>query len=434
MNKTAVFVSVMTGLLALLALPVLAQTAEGPYTLEDCIKTALVHNPQLVASAASINAARAGLRQARSSYSPQLTLNAATSANGASGSATTSQSSDGASLILGLTFWETGRQDTVAQSQASLRSTVSSHADDRLTIAKLVADDYYAVLSAAELVAVAQAGVDYAEQHRKQVSRQIEEGTVAAVEVHTVDDDLAQAKLSLISAQGTVREALVALKTDLGLPRLTDLRLAPALVGEQEAAPAEADALATALARRPDLQAQQATVEARRYAVRVAKADRGPALDLTGQAAQSYPDWSDRRSTWSLTAGLSWPLADGGYARAGQQAAEANLASSEANLQTLTIQALQDVQNALISLETTAERIQASEEAVTASTARLQSAEVKYREGLGILIEVTSARQDLSSAQAEAVRARFAYQVARLDLQRAMGTLPVPAASEGAQK
>ncbi|MEN6401508.1 MAG: TolC family protein, partial [Armatimonadia bacterium] len=77
-------------------------------------------------------------------------------------------------------------------------------------------------------------------------------------------------------------------------------------------------------------------------------------------------------------------------------------------------------------LERAAESIKATEEAVTAATARLNAAEVKYREGLAILIEVTDARQSLTSAQADAVRARFAYQVAEIGLQRAMATLPLP--------
>ncbi|MEN6546838.1 MAG: TolC family protein, partial [Armatimonadia bacterium] len=53
-----------------------AQEQSQPLTVEDIIKIALEHNPQLVSSQQSIAVARAGLKQARSSYSPQLTLDA----------------------------------------------------------------------------------------------------------------------------------------------------------------------------------------------------------------------------------------------------------------------------------------------------------------------------------------------------------------------
>jgi outer membrane protein TolC len=88
----------------------------------------------------------------------------------------------------------------------------------------------------------------------------------------------------------------------------------------------------------------------------------------------------------------------------------------------------------LIELDRTSERIRASEDALTAARSRLHSAEVRYTEGLGILIEVTEARSSLTSAEAGNVRARFAYQVARLTLQRAMGTLPLPDRTAEAQR
>ncbi len=154
---------------------------------------------------------------------------------------------------------------------------------------------------------------------------------------------------------------------------------------------------------------------------------------VAGQAAESYPDWNDTRSSVSLSAGLTWPLFDGGNTAAAQDAAAANLTSSEADLQALADQVTLEVQSALIGLESAAEKIRATDEAVIAATARLRSAEVKYQEGLGILLEVTDARQALTSAEADAVRARFSYQVGRIALQRAMGVLPLPTGEAAAQ-
>jgi outer membrane protein TolC len=422
-------------LAALVALGALPAGAEEPATrslsLQDCMAYALQHNPDLVSSQQSVVVARSSLRQARSSYSPQLTLSASDSLHDESQGV--AASTGGADLTLNMTFWRSGRQDSVGQSRASLSAATASHEDRRLTVARMVAEDYYAVLAAAELVGVARAGVESAEGHRKQVEKQIEQGSVAPVEIHTVDDDLAQARLSLIDAKSTVRTALATLKADMGMPYTNDLQLVPAIMGAAETLPATADAVATALATRPDIQAQQATVRARRHAVAVARAARGPVLEVAGQAAESYPDWNDTRSSVSLSAGLTWPLFDGGNTAAAQDAAAANLTSSEADLQALADQVTLEVQSALIGLESAAEKIRATDEAVIAATARLRSAEVKYQEGLGILLEVTDARQALTSAEADAVRARFSYQVGRIALQRAMGVLPLPTGEAAAQ-
>jgi hypothetical protein len=160
---------ILGGLAAAMPGAVPAQQQSQALTLEDCIQTALAHNPQLVSSAQSVVVARHGLRQARSSYAPQLTLNASDGLHGSSGGGAGTPG-DGASLILGMTFWKSGRQASVAQSKANVRAATSSYADQRLSLAKLVADDYFAVLAAAELVGVARAGVEFAEQHRKQVA------------------------------------------------------------------------------------------------------------------------------------------------------------------------------------------------------------------------------------------------------------------------
>ena len=409
-----------------------AQEQSQTLTLEDVVKIALEHNPQLVSSEQGVAVARAGLKQARSSYSPQLTLDASQGTRGSSGNGV-ARDADGASLILGMTFWRSGRSDSVAQSRATLTAANSSYADRRLAVASLVADDYYAVLTAAELVGVAKAGVNAAEQHRKQVEKQIEQGTVAAVEIHTVDEDLANARLTLINAQSTVKSTLAALKADMGIPYTTELKLAPSIVGARVTLPSETEAVAAALENRPDLQAQRAVIQGRKAGVRVAKAARGPVVEISGQATGSSNDWSDSGASWDLTAGLSWPLADGGYTKAAEDAAKANVIGSEAELQTLTDQATLEVQDALFELERTAESIKATEEAVTAATARLSAAEVKYREGLAILIEVTDARQALTSAEAEAVRARYAYQVASIGLKTATATLPLPGEEGEAQ-
>ena len=273
--KTLLLVCAVAGACASVAR---AQEQTTALSLEDCIRTALERNPQLTSSAQSVAVAQAGVRQARSSYSPQLTLNATVGTSGSSGSGvgSSTQGTNAADLILGMTFWRSNRQDTVSQSRAGLQTAAASYADRRLSLAKLVADDYYAVLAAGELVGVAKAGVDYAEQHRRQVEKQIAAGSVAPVEIHTVDDDLAQARLSLIDARSTVRTALATLKTDLGLPYTTDLQLAPSIMGAETKSPALAEAVGTALQTRPDVRAQQATVEARRFGVRIARTTRGP--------------------------------------------------------------------------------------------------------------------------------------------------------------
>jgi outer membrane protein len=408
-----------------------AQTRVSPsLTLDEVVAYALQHNPLLVSSQQGVAVAQAGVRQARSSYAPQLTLEGTAGTSGSSGGSgfsATQSNNNAVDLVLGMTFWRSGRSASVAQSRANVQVAAASYVDRRLSVAQSVAQDYYAVLAATELLGVAKAGVESAEQHRVQVQKQVEAGTVAPVELHTVDDDLAQARLSLIDARGTVQTALATLKADMGLAYTADLQLAPAIMGAEAKTPTAAEAVDLALRTRPDLRSQEALVTTREAAVRVAKAAHGPVLEVGAQAAAGSAEHSDDNSSWQLTAGISWPLADGGYTAAGVDIAQSNLISAEADQQTAINQATLEVENALTDLQTASERIAASEQALAAAQARLTAAEAKYREGLAILIEVTDARKALTSAEADLVRARFSYQAGQVTLQRAMGTLPLPA-------
>jgi outer membrane protein TolC len=86
-----------------------------------------------------------------------------------------------------------------------------------------------------------------------------------------------------------------------------------------------------------------------------------------------------------------------------------------------------EVDNALVEVNRTRERMQASAKSVAAAEARMAAAEGKYQQGVGILLEVIDARVAVTRALADQVRARYDYQIALVALDRAQGTLPVPA-------
>jgi len=85
-----------------------------------------------------------------------------------------------------------------------------------------------------------------------------------------------------------------------------------------------------------------------------------------------------------------------------------------------------EVEQALVEVERTRERLGASAKSVAAAEARLRAAEGKYQQGVGILLEVIDARVAVTTALANQIRARYDYQAALVGLQKATGTLAVP--------
>ncbi len=403
-----------------------------PLSLTECILVALQNNPEIVSSQQGIIGARAGLTRARSSYYPQLSLNASEGMTSGGGSAPGgSDWRNELGLGLSMTLWRSGRSANVAESRVELEVAELSHLNTMQALAERVATDYYAVLASQELVAVADAGVEAAQQHLHDVKTRIRLGAAAEVDIFAVEDDLARAELDLIDARSGVRSALARLKFTMGVAYTTDLQIAPAPMRVAEALPSLPEAVNSAMDKRPDVLASRGTIQARQYAFEQAGTRRGPTLELGGQYGQSYTDWAANDDSWNVLATASWPLFDGQATKADETSARAGVRRSRAALQLLLNQVALEVENALVEIDRTTERIKASEKSVAAARARLRAAEARYRQGVGILLEVTDARAAVTSAAASQVRARFDYQVALVALQRATGMLSLPGSALG---
>ena len=152
--------------------------------------------------------------------------------------------------------------------------------------------------------------------------------------------------------------------------------------------------------------------------------------DVSGQYSHQTTQWEDSDSSWDLLLSVSWPLFDGHAAEAAETSARAALKQQEADLEALGNEIALQVESALVEVERTRERLQASQVSVAAAEARLAAAEGKYRQNVGILLEVTDARASVTSARATQVQARYDAQIALVGLKRVLGTLAVPAATE----
>ena len=397
---------------------------DRPLSLEDCTGIALQMNPQITSTDQSVIGARAGLTRARSSYYPQVSASAVEGI--ASVTPGNSERQQQADLALRQTLWRRGLKESVDQSRASLWAAEYERAAVIQGLVEQVASDYYGVLATEQLVGVSEAGVASAQQHLDQVRARVSFGDAAEVDVYPAQDDLARAQLDLIDARSNVRLALARLKNTMGISPETYLKLAPA--GEPGEAPSSslAEALQTALSRRPDALAAQASVAASRSALKQAIIRRGPVADISGEYGQSYSEREARDPSWNVLLSIALPLLDGQATKADVIGSRASLGRAEAESQRTTNQIGLEVESALVEVERARERVGASAVSVAAAEARLAAAEGKYTQGIGILIEVIDARVAVTNAQANQVRARYDYQTALVGLQKATGILRVP--------
>lgn len=234
-----------------------------------------------------------------------------------------------------------------------------------------------------------------------------------------------QALLNRISADGNLQTARGTLANVMGLNAASDVQLAA--TGDMPA-PAEFDAnirqlIDEAMRRRPDLLAAEARARAAQAAVNVARASGRPSvsLGLSGGDVRSG-GLPDAKST-ALGLTLNIPLFSGFDTtykiRAAEAQAQANTAQSEA----IRLQVGLDVWNNYQALSTATQTIRSSADLLASAEQSQRMALGRYKAGMGSILDVLNAQSALASARQQRVQALYNWNVTRVSLAKAMGSL-----------
>ncbi|MEO8249277.1 MAG: efflux transporter outer membrane subunit [Burkholderiales bacterium] len=218
-------------------------------------------------------------------------------------------------------------------------------------------------------------------------------------------------------------KALVAL-TDIAEPRLRE-QLGQT-DGPGEFAPVQITALpAKLLEQRPDLFAAEREVAAAAADLGSAQAQRYPRLTLQGAVGRLRFDGGGLNTeitTWSVgPVALSVPLFDGGRINANIDAARARYFEAAALFRARARQAVREVEEALVTLASTAERWDDAKIAAEGQRSFLGAAKERYRGGLSSLFELEETRRNALAAELALLALERDRQAAWIALYRAAG-------------
>jgi outer membrane protein len=400
-----------------------------PVTLSQCVALALAVNPQVTISQQGIVRSDAGTVQAQSAQLPAVDLNWSVTvgkslgASSLGGGRSTQRTAD---VTLSQIFYQAGLRERIGIARAGARASRFAYQDTRRSVILNVVQSYYTVLAAQSLADVAGRSLASSEQHLTAAQTRIEAGTTAASDRYPFDVEVAQARLAVISADDQVKVSLVALKQAIGLPGDSPLTVSDSLA--RPAPPTGLDELLEAAYRdRPDVLEQQSQVDSAQLSVRIAQIARGPVLSASGSATEGRFTGTTG-NTWSLQAGLTMPVFDGGYTRAGVDSARASLTSATEALRQVRLGVSSDVERSFIQATEANARIDVTEVAVKAAQTSLDAAQGKYQEGAAgtSVIDVTDAQLRLTQAESDRIKAYYDYNSALAALQAAIGQPAVP--------
>ena len=219
-------------------------------------------------------------------------------------------------------------------------------------------------------------------------------------------------------------KALVAL-TALGEPDLRQQLVAGQAKLPQPAQIVMASVPAQALAQRPDLLNAERDVVAASADVSQAQAQRYPRIGLAGSISAARFDsglGTQTGTLWSIgPVTVSLPLFDSGARRANVVAAQARYDEAGALYRARLRTAVREVEEALLALQSTAERGTDAQVATEGFAASFRATEARFKGGLASLFELEDARRSALQAQIALIDLQRERSSAWIALYRALG-------------
>jgi outer membrane protein TolC len=308
------------------------------------------------------------------------------------------------------------RHSEITAAQARLVAANLSFNDEHLVLIQQVSQAYFSLLEAKGLREAAEVSLNDAKTSEAAAQSRRDNGLATVPEVLEARAATARANYNLQSARGAelvgfgnLAETITAspLKP-LKVEALDQLRIPDKL--EQSVG----DAIHTALADRPDLQAERARVYAARAEVKHAYSAYYPALTFEGSKGwlrafgqqHGYPDTYAHTFTYGATLGLKWTVFDGlqreesiKQAKAEEQTAIDDVHSEQDEVAN---QVWNDYSNALTALQ----QRDAATALLTASSESYAAALESYKAGVRSILDVLAAEDALAQARSIDVTAR----------------------------
>ncbi len=283
-----------------------------------------------------------------------------------------------------------------------------------------VATTYFTILTLKDRIAIAEDSLGAARETLDIVEARYKAGSISGL-------DLAQQRNTV----ATIEATLPSLRAELAANENALAILLAAVPGrftvagetlDKVALPAiDAGQPSALVERRPDIKSAEASLMAANADIGAARAAFFPSIDLSASLTRSFATASAAETASSIGASLLAPIFSGGTLEGNLQSAKGRQAELAAAYQQTVLTSFSEVENALTTVETTAQREKSLNIAAEEAGKAYELSQARYRAGASDLLSVLDAQRSWLSARDSAATARLDRYSTAVDLFVALG-------------
>jgi len=296
-----------------------------------------------------------------------------------------------------------------------------SLADARELVVLVVGAAYYQVVASAARLETARAQGKSSRTLEELAQNQVKSGLTPSIDGFraTVQRQTDEQRLAVYEA--AFEKDKLTLGRLIGLPAGQRFAIATPVPYVPWAGPSEEEAIRTARASRSDLKSAAAAFKAAELAKQAAAAERLPSLAVSGDYGRVGKNLATTDGTYTLSAGISLPIYEGGRIRAEVTRAEAALERRRAELADLLGRVDYEVRSNFLDLRAAETSVEVARKNVDLAEQTLTVAQDRFANGITNNVEVVLAEQELAAAHENYIASLFSHNFTKLSLLRAMG-------------
>lgn len=397
--------------------------AQQPWTLEQCVDTALANNRNVKQHVLTKKSKEIAYQQARQDLLPNLNASANHSWNfGRSVDeyyATKSSTSVGISSNLTL-FDGLRMKYNIDARKSELFASESDLEKTKEDITLNVAANYLQILMNIELLQIAEDQIELTKTKISQREKLVESGKMAEGEMFELFAQQSKEDLNRIQTENTLKLSLLDLAQILELENFETLNVVtPESFEDNELTLLSADAvLESALTHRPEIKGAEYRLKGSETNVLVAKSDYYPRLSVGAQSGTGYfnvngagsfnNQFSENLKT-SVGLNLQIPIFNKFDVRNRVRTAQLGVESSKLEMDNSKLELKKTIQQAYFNALSAQSRWEAAKKSETASREAYRFVNQKFEAGRANVYELYQAKNNLSQVLSEQTQSKYEY-------------------------